>query len=462
MTRILVVDDNAAMCEVLQEAFREKGYAVETTTSSEQGAEYLRRRSYNLLVTDLKMPGIDGLELLRLARAENASLEAIMITAFGTVESAVEAMKRGAADFILKPFSVAEIELKVEKLIERQRLKGENLLLREELKGHYNFAELIGHSAGMKRVYDLVARAAPTDSPVLLRGETGTGKELVARALHAYSRRAQRPFIKVNCSAIPHGLMESELFGHEKGSFTGAIARKDGRFIVADTGTIFLDEIGEMPLAMQAKMLRVLQDGEFERVGGTEPVKTNVRIIAATNRNLEEAIKKGGFREDLFFRLNVIPIVIPPLRDRREDIPDLLAYCLHKFNVVCRKRITTIAEVVKEGMLNYQWPGNVRELENIIERATVLSSDEIITPDLIPHEILTASAGKPAGEATGKGQENAGGLVLMVNNYERGLVEAAMREAGNNQIKAAKLLQINRSTLQYKLQKYGLTGREDV
>ncbi|HNW91391.1 MAG TPA: sigma-54 dependent transcriptional regulator [bacterium] len=462
MQRILVVDDNAAMCEVLDEALREQGYAVETTTSSEQGAEFLRRCSYNLLITDLKMPGIDGLELLRIARAENAAIEAIMITAFGTVESAVEAMKRGAADFVLKPFPVAEIELKVARLLERQRLHCENLLLREELKEHYNFAELTGHSTGMKRVYDLTRRAAPTDSPVLLRGETGTGKELVARAVHAYSRRATRPFIKVNCSAIPEGLLESELFGHEKGAFTGAIARKDGRFISADTGTIFLDEIGDMPVAMQAKMLRVLQDGEFERVGGTERIKTNVRIIAATNMNLEEAIKDGRFREDLYFRLNVIPIFIPPLRERKDDIPDLLAYCLHKFNVVCRKKVTIIDEEAKKGLVNYRWPGNVRELENIIERAVVLCNEDRISMDLIPHEILSATAGKPADIISEMKSDFSISLTDNVDAYEKALIVSALKQSSGNQLKAAKLLQVNRTTLQYKLQKHGIVAKENV
>lgn len=459
MKRILVVDDNAAMCEVLAEALGEKGYAVETTTSSEQGADFLRRRGYNVLITDLKMPGIDGLELLRLARTENAALEAIMITAFGTVESAVEAMKRGASDFILKPFSVAEIELKVEKLLERQRLQSENLLLREELQEHFNFAELIGHSAGMKKIYDLVRRAAPTDSPVLLRGETGTGKELVARALHAYSRRAKRAFVKVNCSAIPHGLLESELFGHEKGAFTGAVARKDGRFIVADQGTIFLDEIGEMPAAMQAKLLRVLQDGEFMRVGGTETVSTDVRIIAATNRNLEDDIRNGVFREDLFFRLNVIPMELPPLRERREDIPDLMAYCLHKFNILCRKQVKEIAEEVQRGFSNYAWPGNVREMENIIERAVVLCNGERIGTENIPAEILTSTARKPAEK---KGYDLSAGLTELVEQFEKEIIGHALRESDGSQIRAAKLLQLNRSTLQYKLQKYGITGRNDA
>jgi len=454
MANILVVDDNRAMCEVLEEALHEKGYRVDATTSSEEGAEFLRRHSYNILITDLKMPGIDGLEMMKIAREENASIEALVITAFGTVETAVQAMKDGASDFILKPFPVTEIELKVAKLLERQRLRSENLLLREELKNHYDFGNLIGRSESMKKVYDTIQRVAVTNSPILIRGETGTGKELVARALHGFSRRASRPFIKVNCSALSPGLLESEMFGHEKGSFTGATARKEGRFMLADAGTIFLDEIGEMPGPMQAKLLRVLQDGEFERVGGVETIRADVRIIAATNRDLEQAMQNGTFREDLFFRLNVIPIEIPPLRERLEDIPDLLAYCLHKYNITCAKQIEGFEPGIEQNLLKYRWPGNIRELENIVERAVVLCDGNTVPLRLLPKEILAKNAKNLA--ENGVDVDYSQGLNPLVECYESGIIDTALRKAGGSQVKAAKLLKVNRSTLQYKIQKYGL------
>ena len=373
MSTILLVDDKSSMRKVLKQTLESDQIVILEAEDGEKALETIKSKHVDLVITDIKMPKLDGMTLLKMIKESDNEIVVIIMTAYGTIETAVEAMKLGAYDYITKPFSTEQVKLTVEKAIERQKLLYENKYLREKLNDQYNYKRIVGNSAPMQPVYELIEKVAPTDTAVLIRGDSGTGKELVAHAIHFNSRRKEKPFIKVNCAVLADSLLESELFGHEKGSFTGAAGKRIGRFELANGGSIFLDEIGDISPATQVKLLRVLQEKEFERVGGSESIKADVRVIAATNKNLEEAIKKGTFREDLFFRLNVVPIFVPPLRERKEDVERLASHFLTRYSLEANKKINKIEKKALELMSRYNWPGNVRELENAIQRAVVLA-----------------------------------------------------------------------------------------
>src|SRR5690348_16446157 len=378
MSSILIVEDETKMQRLLQLNLSEEGYTARTASDAETGLNLLRQEKVDLVLTDLRLPGMDGLEFLQEAKRVNAALPVVVMTAYGTVETAVEAMKAGASDYVLKPFSLEEIKLIVRKELDVHRLREENRSLREALGQRYEFQNIVARSAKMQEVLATVERVAPTHSTVLLGGESGVGKDLIARAIHQHSRRASGPFVKINSTAIPENLLESELFGYEKGAFTGAVASKPGKFELADKGTVFLDEIGDVPGATQVKLLRVLQEREFERLGGTKTLKVDVRLVAATNRDLRAALEQGTFREDLYYRLNVVPISIPPLREHKEDIPYLVDHFIARFARESGKAVSGVTPAAMKLLADFHWPGNVRELENIIERALALSTGPVI------------------------------------------------------------------------------------
>ena len=378
MPTVLIVEDEAKMRRLLELNLGEDGFTTLSAGDAESGLKLLRENTVDLAVTDLKLPGMNGLEFLQAIKRQNAALPVVVMTAFGTVETAVEAMKAGASDYVLKPFSLSEMRMVIRKELDVRDLREENRSLREALGKRYAHPNVVARSVKMQEVLATVERVAPTNSTVLLGGESGVGKDLIARAIHEKSRRASGPFIKINSTAIPENLLESELFGYEKGAFTGANASKPGKFELADKGTLFLDEIGDVPPAIQVKLLRVLQEREFERLGGTRTVKVDVRLIAATNRDLREALEQGTFREDLYYRLNVVPIDIAPLRQRKEDIPDLVNLFISRFAGDSGKQVKSISPEAMQILVNYHWPGNVRELQNIIERACALAKGTVI------------------------------------------------------------------------------------
>src|ERR1700716_1313541 len=378
MPVILIVEDEAKMRRLLELNLGEDGFTTFSAGDAESGLNLLRENSIDLVVTDLKLPGMNGLEFLQAVKHQNAALPVVVMTAFGSAETAVEAMKAGASDYVLKPFSLAEMRTVIHKELDVHNLREENRSLREALGKRYAHPNIVAQSPKMQEVLATMERVAPTNSTVLLGGETGVGKDLIARAIHQKSRRASGPFIKINSSAIPENLLESELFGYEKGAFTGANASKPGKFELADKGTLFLDEIGDVPSAIQVKLLRVLQEREFERLGGTRTVKVDVRLIAATNRDLRAALEEGTFREDLYYRLNVVPIDIPPLREHKEDIPDLVNHFLARFAADSEKEIEGITAAALSALMEYHWPGNIRQLENSVERAVALSAGRTI------------------------------------------------------------------------------------
>src|ERR1700704_4941514 len=378
MPTILIIEDESKMRRLLELNLGEDGFKTVSAPDAETGLKMLASEQIDLVLTDLKLPGMSGLELLQRAKQQNPALPVVVMTAFGSVETAVDAMKAGATDYVLKPFSLAEMRMVVHKELDVSRLREENRSLRQALGEKYSHPNIVARSAKMQEVLAIVERVAPTNSTVLLGGESGVGKDLIARAIHEKSRRAAGPFIKINSTAIPENLLESELFGYEKGAFTGATASKPGKFELADKGTLFLDEIGDVPPAIQVKLLRVLQEREFERLGGTRTVKVDVRLIAATNRDLRAALEEGTFREDLYYRLNVVPIDIAPLRERREDIPDLAGHFLERFNRDNGKQIGQITPEAVNNLMEYHWPGNVRQLENTIERSVALATGSVI------------------------------------------------------------------------------------
>src|SRR3981189_2373029 len=380
MPVILIVEDEAKMRRLLELNLGEDGFTTFSAGDAESGLKLLRENSIDLVVTDLKLPGMNGLEFLQAIKHQHAALPVIVMTAFGTVETAVEAMKAGASDYVLKPFSLAEMRMVIHKELDVHNLREENRSLREALGKRYAHPNIVARSQKMQEVLATVERVAPTNSTVLLGGESGVGKDLIARAIHEKSRRASGPFIKINSSAIPENLLESELFGYERGAFTGANASKPGKFELADKGTLFLDEIGDVPPAIQVKLLRVLQEREFERLGCTRTIKVDVRLIAATNRDLRAALEEGTFREDLYYRLNVVPIDIAPLRERKEDIPALARLFISRFCGESGKPVKDIAPEAMQILVNYHWPGNVRELQNILERACALAKGDVIEP----------------------------------------------------------------------------------
>ncbi len=453
--KILVVDDEKSMREFLEIMLRKEGYEVACARDGKEALNRLESRPYDLVLSDIRMPGVDGMGVLNRAKELNPGTIVIMITAYGSTESAVEAMKRGAYDYITKPFQVDEIKLIIRKALEKKTLEEENIQLRKELESKYQFGNLVGSSPGMLKVYDLIQRVKDTRTNILISGESGTGKELVAKAVHYNSPRKDKPFVTINCSAIPETLLESELFGHMKGAFTGAVSNKQGLFEAADGGAVFLDEIGELSPSLQVKLLRVIQDRTFRRVGGTEDIEVDVRIISASNKNLEEEIKRGAFREDLFYRLNVIKIQIPPLRERGEDIPVLARHFLDRYSRELGKEIKKISEEAMEKLVNYSYPGNVRELENIIERAVALESSSIILPESLSPVVFE----QPTDIALqGEIELPPAGLDLedVVGGIEKGLLLKALKNARGVKKEAAKLLKISFRSLRYRLKKYGL------
>ncbi len=382
--KILVVDDEEIVCLSCQRVLTEEGYEVKTTLNSQEALQLMADEHFDLAIVDLKMPGLNGMDLLRAIKKDYPQVQVIMITGFSTVESAVEAMKAGAFDYLPKPFTPDQVTLVVKKALDSRSLMLENIYLREQLQSRYHFENIVGISEKMQEVYRLILRVAPTNSTVLITGESGTGKELIARAIHFHSLRKERQFIPVDCGVLSENLLESELFGHVKGSFTGAIVTKPGLFEVADGGTLFLDEIGNISFAMQSKLLRFIQEREFTPVGGTKIKKVDVRVIAATNKDLQEKIKEGTFREDLFYRLNIVPIHLPPLRERPNDIPLLAEHFLLKYCREMRKNLKKISPAFLDLLKSYSWPGNVRELENIIERIVIMTDEEEIQPQHFP------------------------------------------------------------------------------
>jgi len=450
--RILVVDDEPSMQEFLEIFLRSEGYEASTASDVETARAQLDVEDFDLVITDLKMPGATGLDLLRDVQARNsggADTLVVVMTAFASTETAIEAMKEGAYDYISKPFKVDEIRVVLEKALEKKALSSENRRLRSELRGRIRERSLIGTSAPMQRVLDLIGQVAPTKANVLVSGESGTGKEIVARAIHESSERADAPFVAVNCGAIPENLLESELFGHVKGAFTGAISNKPGLFETAGEGTLFLDEVGELTLPLQVKLLRVLQERVFRRVGCTEDQRFEARVVTATNRRLEEEVGKGRFREDLYYRLNVIEVELPPLRDRREDVPLLVAHFVEKFG---RRDTLRLSEAALEKLMVYGYPGNVRELENVIERAVALTRDDVIEVAALPPTVVRGQ------NATGRERIPSEGLQLdeALADVERRLLLEALEQSGGVKKKAAQRLGISFRSFRYRLEKLGL------
>ncbi|HLJ27377.1 MAG TPA: sigma-54 dependent transcriptional regulator [Candidatus Angelobacter sp.] len=449
MPNILIVEDEPKMRRLLEISLGEDGYTVQTAQDAETGVKYFQRNAIDLIVTDLKLPGMNGLEFLQEAKRWNASVPVVVMTAYGSVETAVEAMKAGASDYVLKPFSMAEMRLVISKELDVQRVREENRTLREALGKRYQYQNIIARSTRMQEVLAIVERVAATSSTVLLGGESGVGKDLIARAIHQNSRRAAGPFIKINSTAIPDNLFESELFGYEKGAFTGASTSKPGKFELADKGSLFLDEIGDVPAPIQVKLLRVLQEREFERLGGTKTLKVDVRLIAATNKDLRAALEQGTFREDLYYRLNVVPIDIPPLREHKEDIPDLVNHFLLRFTAQNGKQVERITPAALKVLMEYYWPGNVRQLENAIERAVALSAKAVLDAD----DIQLDSNG-PRNHATTSAPILPEGMSL--EQWEDEIIREALRRASGNKSQAARMLGLSRNALRYRLSKIGV------
>ena len=459
---ILVVDDDPAVRDVLQETLTEQGYHVLIAEDGASAIQAVKDSVINILVTDFQLPDIDGLEIIERLLKFDAKIIPIMMTGFGTIEIAVRAMKSGAFDFITKPFDPATVAMVVGKAAEVLRLRQENHLLRKAVREQYRFEQLVGTSEPIRQVLDFVQKVADSDSTVMIQGESGTGKELVARMLHFNSLRKDRPLVPVNCGAIPENLLESELFGHEKGAFTGATHPRMGRFEVANGGTIFLDEIGEMSLPLQVKLLRVLQERAFERVGGNRTIQVDVRIVAATNQDLETLVEEKRFRKDLFYRLNVIPIVIPPLRDRRSDIPVLIDHFLGRFNQSKHSSITGIDDEALRTLTEYDWPGNIRELENMIERLVVLKKQGLLTLSDLPDKITRKPVAQDFREHFVRFNEDGINLSREVDQYEKNLILEALRKANGVTTRAAQLLQLNRTTLVEKLKRKGVDPRSHL
>lgn len=456
MARILIVEDEEKLRRVLSLQLESAGYEVETAGSAEAALRMSDRA--NLVLTDLRLPAMDGLSLLEAIQRQNARLPVVVMTAFGTVEIAVEAMKKGAADFLPKPFSMDHLMAVVRKALEVQSLREENTRLKEELGHRYRFENIIGSGPKMQEILASVLRVGPMRTTVLLCGESGVGKDLIARAIHHHSPRSSHPFVKINCTAIPENLMESELFGYEKGAFTGAATSKPGKFEQAEGGTVFLDEIGDVPTAVQVKLLRILQEREFERLGSNKTRQIDVRVIAATNVDLRRALEEGNFREDLYYRLNVFPLTIPPLRERGEDIPVLAESFLRKFARELGSQVEGISEAASQKLMAYHWPGNVRELENAIERSLLYATGTLLQPE----DIRLDHA--PRRAVPGNGGNGNGGAVahdflpegVSLEEHEQQLIREALRRAAGNKSQAARLLGLSRNALRYRLSQMGL------
>ncbi|HZM68729.1 MAG TPA: sigma-54 dependent transcriptional regulator [Candidatus Cryosericum sp.] len=460
MDRILIVDDEAGMRDFLSILLRKEGYGVSAAESSEKAVDLVARGEFDLVISDISMPGLSGIEVLRQARTSNPDTPVILITAYASTESAVEALKLGAYDYLIKPFDVEELKNVVHNALEKRRLEHENRILKRELKEKARLDELVGESPRMKEVLELIDRIAPTHSTVLICGESGTGKELAARAIHARSPRDGRPFVSINCGALPDELLESELFGHARGSFTGAVTAKKGLFEVADGGTLFLDEIGDTTPAMQVKLLRVLQDRRIRRVGGTEEAEVNVRVLAATNQDLEQLVREKRFREDLYYRINVIQIQMPPLRDKREDIPRLVRHFLQKYGSVMGKKMSGVTDAAMQQLLDHAWPGNVRELENVIERAVALTIGDTIAPGDLTRDL----GGAPrASHDLPDGLSDQGiDLERQLEGLRQHFMQLALDRAHGVQTRAAELLGMSFRSFRYFAKKYNLfEGRKE-
>jgi DNA-binding NtrC family response regulator len=447
--RILVVEDEEKLRRVLELQLASAGFEVDQAASAEEALRLVDRAG--LVLTDLRMPGMDGLEFLERIRRQNSQVPVVMMTAYGSVETAVQAMKAGATDFVLKPFSLDHLTTVIDKALEVRALRDENVRLKEALGRHYEFDNIVGRSAAMQEIFAIVTRVAETRATVLLCGESGVGKDLIARAIHFHSPRRDRPLVKINCTALPENLMESELFGYEKGAFTGAVTSKPGKFEQADTGTVFLDEIGDVPAAIQVKLLRVLQEREFERLGSNVTRHIDVRVIAATNQDLRAALEQGTFREDLYYRLNVVPINIPPLRERRQDIPYLAEHFVRKLAPDTGGRVERITEAGIARLMEYAWPGNVRELENVIERSLVMCTGT----ELDAAGIKLEDAPRPRNHSAGEMFVPEG---MTLDAYEQAIIREALRRANGNKSQAARLLGLTRNALRYRLTQMGMEG----
>ena len=446
--QILVVEDEEKLRRVIELQLRGSGFEVHAVGSAEDALK--AADTADLILTDLRLPGIDGLELLSRLRAQNSAVPVVVMTAFSSIETAVEAMKAGAVDFLPKPFSLDHLMAVVTRSMEVRQLRDENRQLREELDHRYQFDNIVGRSPAMREIFATIERVAPTRATVLLAGESGVGKDLIARAIHHHSPRRGRPFVKINCTALPENLMESELFGYEKGAFTGANTMKPGKFEQADTGTVFLDEIGDVPLSVQVKLLRILQEREFERLGSNKTRHIDVRVLAATNVDLRVALEQGTFREDLFYRLNVMPLNIPPLRERREDIPFIAEYLVDKLSKDLGSQVKAIAEDAIARLMEYHWPGNVREMENVLERSMVLTSG----PVLHAADIHLDTAPKRAREQPAGSFGIPEGMTL--DEYEQAIIKDALSKANGNKSQAARLLGLTRNALRYRLTQMGI------
>ncbi|MFP4083003.1 MAG: sigma-54-dependent transcriptional regulator [Candidatus Aminicenantes bacterium] len=452
MEEILIIDDERSILDLLSVVFKKEGYRTETSLSAAKGLQLIDEQDFDMVICDIKLPQMSGMEMLRRIKDSNPDMPVIMITAYGTIKQAVEALKAGAIDYVVKPFDVEELKIMVAQGLEKRRLKQENILLKKELKQKATFGEMIGKSKRMREVYGLIERIAGTDTTVLIEGESGTGKEVAARAIHHASQRRDYRFVSINCGALPENLLESELFGHMKGSFTGAVVDKKGMFEVSQQGSIFLDEVGEMSPLTQVKLLRTLQEKKIRRVGGTEEIPVDVRIIAATNQDLKRKIKKGEFRQDLFYRLNVISFEMPPLRKRKEDIPLLVSHFLKKYCLGMERKMKRIAPEVMKVLESYSWPGNVRELENVIERIVAIEERETITEECLPEELLS-----PREKAETRFLFQPGfSLNQHLDHISRNYIRKALEASRGNLKESAILLGLNYRSLRYLIQKYGL------
>ncbi len=453
MAAILIVEDEPKMRRLIEMQLGEHGYATLGAGDAETGLKLLRENPVDLVLTDFRLPGMNGLEFLHAAKRVNAGLPVVVMTAYGSVETAVEAMKAGASDYVLKPFSLDELVLVIRKELDAQRLREENRTLREELGRRYEYENIVAQSAKMQAVLALVERVAPTSATVLLGGESGVGKDMIARAIHQHSSRAAGPFVKINSTAIPENLLESELFGYEKGAFSGAVSAKPGKFELANKGTLFLDEIGDVPQATQVKLLRVLQEREFERLGGTKTIKVDVRLVAATNRDLRAALEEGSFREDLYYRLNVVAIEIPPLREHKEDIPPLARFFLERFAKETAEPAKELTAAAMGRLVEYDWPGNVRELENILQRAVTLSAAKTLDAADIHFDPPSRRAAPSAAPVLPEG--------MTLEQWEQEIIREALRRANGNKSQAARALGLSRNALRYRLSTMGVVDNPE-
>jgi two-component system, NtrC family, response regulator AtoC len=455
--KILIVEDEENFRHILSVILKKEKFDVETAPNGEEGLQRLSESTFDQVLCDIRMPGMDGMDFLKEVQKRGMDTCVIMMSAYGTIDTAIEAMKLGAYDYISKPFKPDEIILTLKKAEERERLRKENALLLREVKKEYGFENIVSKNEKMKKLFDVIKKVAQYKSTILITGESGTGKELIARALHYNSDRSQNPFIPVNCGAIPENLLESELFGHTKGAFTDAIRTKKGLFEEADEGTLFLDEIGELPSQLQVKLLRVLQDGEIRRVGESKPIKIDVRIVAATVKDLVKEVNEGRFRDDLFYRLNVLPIHIPPLRERKEDIPLLVSHFIHKYNQSLNKNVVGIEPKALDTLMGYKWYGNVRELENTIERAIVLTDRVNIEPENLPLEIQNFHE---RGEVPPMADDEEYSIKKASRNLEFELIKKALKRTKGNHTQAARLLEISHRALLYKIKDYEIVEQE--